>query len=119
MRPDNDTDAPNQLTCFGGGREAHEHPLACLQRELLEELGFAIGEVRHVLTLHTPNGPAWFYEVRGPEQGTVIAREAGHDARWIARAELFGEPLANWHRTALEGWSNGKTEAWVGLTDRH
>lgn len=112
-RPDDDADAPGRLTCFGGGRDGDEEPLACLRRELLEELGFALGQARHVLTLHTPKGPAWFYEAGGPEQGTVVTREAGHGVCWVGRGELFAQHLADWHRAALVGWSAEKAEAWV------
>ncbi len=116
VRPDNDANAPGRLTCFGGGREGDEEPLACLRRELMEELGFALGEAKHVLTLHTPNGPAWFYEAAGPEHGAVVAREAGHSVRWVGRGELFAERLADWHRAALVGWCAGLAEAWVEAT---
>ena len=114
VRPESDADAPGRLTCFGGGREGDEEPLACLRRELLEEIGFVLGEARHVLTLQTPKGPAWFYRADGPEQGTVVACESGHGVRWVQRSELFEQRLADWHRAALVGWCAGQAEAWVG-----
>jgi len=112
-RPSDDADAPGRLTCFGGGREAGEDPLLCLRRELAEEIGFAVGIASHVLTLHTPAGPAWFYVAEGPPPGTVRAHEPGHEAVWLERAALLTAPLADWHDAALRAWHSGEPEAWV------
>lgn len=112
-RPVDDADAPGRLTCFGGGREPEENPVTCLRRELLEEIGFAVGIASHVLTLHTPAGPAWFYLADGPEPDAVTAREPGHEAVWLDRAALLKAPLANWHDAALRAWHSGEPEAWV------
>ncbi|MCA3004732.1 MAG: NUDIX domain-containing protein [Phycisphaerales bacterium] len=109
-RPESDPDAPGRLTFFGGGREEGEEPLACLAREVWEELGFAVDTARaqRVFTLATPSGPAWFYLVPGPEPGTVQANEPGYAAVWMAEAELAAATLADWHRAAWEGFAAGR-----------
>ncbi len=112
-RPLHETDAPGKLTFFGGGRLDGEDPLACLRRELLEELGFTPGPLERVFTLRTPRGQAWFYTARGPEEGAATAREPGYRAVWISPDELLASPLAPWHRVVLEALRRGETEAQV------
>lgn len=117
QRPEHDADAPGLLTCFGGRREAYEEPLAALRRELLEELGFKLGDARHVLTLHTPVGEAWFYLGEGPEEGTAAAREPGFVARWLAPDAVAPAAISSWHRVALAAWRVGHGVARVTERD--
>lgn len=112
-RPLSDRHAPGQLTCFGGTMEQHEEPLACLQRELMEELGWVPASVRYVLTLHTQRGDAWFYAAQGPEEGTVQALEPGVAVMYVLPEELKRQRLSSWHEAALDAWQRGDDEAWV------
>jgi 8-oxo-dGTP pyrophosphatase MutT (NUDIX family) len=112
-RPMSDRHAPGQLTCFGGTMEPHEEPLACLHRELREELGWSPAEVRYALTLHTPRGDAWFFIAQGPEEGTARALEAGVEIVYVQVQELASLKLSSWHEAALGAWQRSEAEAWV------
>lgn len=110
-RPPTDPDAPGLLTCFGGTREHGESPLACLQRELLEEIGHQLAdEPRHAVTLHTGKGIAWFFAAAAPAEGTVTALEAGHTAVWHDPA-LGLAGIALWNRLAIEAFLANRSEA--------
>jgi len=117
QRPTTDADAPGRITCFGGSREAGESPVACLQRELMEELGFSARAeaipASPEFILSTPRGPAWFFLVDGPEPGSVATQEAGYEVIWLARAELYKAPLADWHRVMFNAWLDGNSHAAV------
>ncbi|MBS0189342.1 MAG: NUDIX domain-containing protein [Planctomycetes bacterium] len=113
-RPTTETDAPGLLTSFGGTRHTDEDPELCLRRELIEELGFAAGEVQRVLVLHTPKGEAWFYRVLGPEEGAARALEAGYEAVWMEAQAMFASPdFSDWHRIAYEAFVAGHAIARV------
>lgn len=118
QRPLTESDAPGKLTCFGGGREPHEEPEACLRREVREELGCEIGPCTHVLTLNTPLGHAWFYEAVGPAEGEAAATEPGYTALWIDETTLrdpvfFQTRVADWHCAAFTALWRGERFASV------
>jgi 8-oxo-dGTP pyrophosphatase MutT (NUDIX family) len=102
LRPANARFAPGQLTCFGGRREDGEDPLACIRRELHEELGWCPQELfrRVDLVGHGGRMIAWFYQACLPA-GTKLLPETDHAfvlAPWPALPAL---PLSNWHRESL------------------
>lgn len=100
-RPGSRRHAAGKLTCFGGSREPGECPEACARRELMEEIGFAVGTLERCVVLSTPRGEAWFYRAIGPEPGTVYAKEADTEVEWIAPEDIFAADLSAWHAAAL------------------
>ncbi len=113
-RPLTEADAPGKLTCFGGTRHDDEDAEECIRRELREELGFEVGALARVLTLHTPKGEAWFYTARGPEVGSARALEHGYEAVWLEVEDMLASPeLSDWHRVAFEAIARGEAVAWI------
>lgn len=110
-RPGSKRHAAGQLTCFGGSREPGEDPQSCARRELMEEIGFAVGTLERCVVLSTPRGEAWFYRALGPEPGTVYAREADTDVEWIEPGQIMSADLSSWHAAAIEAERAGRQAA--------
>lgn len=113
QRPLHETAAPGKLVCFGGGREQHEHPDACIRRELVEELGFHAAQVERCVVLRSNRRViAWFYRGAAPSPESIVT-EAGVTAVWHAWEELASLPLGGWHVAALRAEREGAAEAIV------
>lgn len=112
-RPLHETAAPGKLVCFGGGREVGEHPDACIQRELVEELGYHQARVERCLVLRSNRRViAWFYRGAAPTPDTIMT-EPGVVAVWHGWDELAALPLGGWHIAALVAEREGRSEAAV------
>jgi 8-oxo-dGTP pyrophosphatase MutT (NUDIX family) len=122
-RPLHEIDAPGLLTCFGGTREPHELPEACLRREMLEELGFTLGDISLSVVLITPRltskgtvrvaRQAWFYRALGPSPGEARALEEGYEAVWLDPRDVEHAPIADWNRLAIMADMRGERMARV------
>lgn len=111
-RPPDARRAAGNITCFGGAREEEEAPEACIRRELLEELGWRVGDVERVLILHRAGGVlAWFYRAAAPDRAVPLVTEEGYEALWVRRDELHATPLSPWHRAALNAYFAGHPTA--------
>ncbi len=109
LRPSQARHAPSQLTCFGGAREPEESSETCLERELLEELGWRPGQLRHACDLQQgPRHIARFFHCTLPD-GTTLRTEPGHVALWVPTAALPALPLSPWHRLVLEAVDRGRS----------
>ena len=108
LRPAHLRHAANQLTCFGGKREAGEDSPTCLRRELREETGWAPDLVpadgidlrsggRWIARFHLLNLPA----------GVVLVPEPGFVVILAPLPALPGLPLSPWHRAVIAGWQAG------------
>ena len=100
--------AAGQLTCFGGKREAGEEPLACIERELKEELGSGWAEntvsattvgnkrksadqgsagasrLRRAVDLYVDGQLiAYFFEASAPARDTALCFEVGRTGVWM------------------------------------
>eukprot|EP00310_Coccolithus_braarudii_P022026 CAMPEP_0183352518 /NCGR_PEP_ID=MMETSP0164_2-20130417/29489_1 /TAXON_ID=221442 /ORGANISM="Coccolithus pelagicus ssp braarudi, Strain PLY182g" /LENGTH=166 /DNA_ID=CAMNT_0025524967 /DNA_START=122 /DNA_END=622 /DNA_ORIENTATION=+ len=107
--------AAGKLTCFGGKREADEPPLACVLRELAEELGGWQPErmpTRSIDLYVHDELIAWFYDAQGPGRDVPIDYEPGREGIWIAEADLLRDPrLSEWHEVVLQARRNGELRA--------
>ena len=111
LRPASVRHAPNQLTCFGGKREPGEDALACLHRELQEELNWTPDAATPCCDLR--RGARWiarFYRATLP-RGTPLAPEPGHVAIVAPWSALPALPISPWHRSVLAAVQNGQAQA--------
>lgn len=109
LRPMDARHAPGQLTCFGGAREPQESAESCLERELIEELGWRPASLRPACDLRqAARHVARFFHCPMPS-GTVLRTEPGHVAVWVPVAALPAVPLSPWHRMVLEAIDRGRT----------
>jgi 8-oxo-dGTP pyrophosphatase MutT (NUDIX family) len=109
LRPATARHAANQLTCFGGAREAGEGAVPCLLRELREELTW---DAPHpcVLSVDLFSGPRWiaaFYPLHVPATQTLTTEQGFHLLR-VPLMALPGLPLSPWHALVIAGWQQGK-----------
>ena len=118
QRPPSARVAPDQLTCFGGKRdqERGEAPLACLARELREELGWspASPPTRAVDLYVDGELIAWFYLAEAPRRDAVLTFEAerGYSGVWWETSDAAMEArLSPWHACVLEAFRSGESRA--------
>ncbi len=100
--------APDQLTCFGGKREAEESAVDCLRRELREETGWAPVQIPPD-GVDLIDGPQWiarFFPLRLPA-GVSVRTEPGFVVIRADPRTLPGLPVSSWHRLALAAWQGG------------
>ncbi|MFW5752928.1 MAG: NUDIX domain-containing protein [Planctomycetota bacterium] len=101
--------APGRLTCFGGGREAHESSLGCLRRELDEELGWQPARLSAAVDLFVAGRwIARFFSARFDAELGALAVEPGRQAVLVAPTSLASAPLSSWHRAVLAAWLCGR-----------
>ena len=111
-RPPDARRAGRRITCFGGGREEGEDPEACIRRELIEELGWTVGDVQRVVVLRRGGEAlAWFYRAAAPARDVPLATEVGYEAVWLRREELDSAGLSPWHLAALSAYFSGSPVA--------
>lgn len=121
-RPASAKHAAGLLTCFGGGREPGEEPLACVRRELREELGLspaqieALGLELAVVIRSERRLIAWFFAGRIADPVPALQPEPGFEALWRTWDELHAERVSPWHTGAITAHREGRREAVVGET---
>jgi 8-oxo-dGTP pyrophosphatase MutT (NUDIX family) len=98
--------AANQLTCFGGRREAHEDDHACIQRELDEELGWSAPVAPCCDLWQATRWIARFFRCHW--KGATLRVEAGSVAIWAPWSTLPGLPLSPWHAAVLNAVAAGR-----------
>lgn len=108
LRPATSAHAADQLTCFGGKREAEENAESCLLRELREELDWVPRATEPVCDLW--RGDRWiarFFRCRW--SATSLRTEPDHVALWIPWPSLPGLPVSPWHSRVLAAIRLGQT----------
>lgn len=116
-RPASKLSAPGLLVCFGGRREPHESPEACLLRELQEELGWTPPRPLRLCTRLL--GPAdrqiaWFF--RGEAPANPNPQEPGVQAVWLEPGDidhLAELSVSPWHILALSAEHAGRPIAYT------
>lgn len=109
LRPLDARHAPGQLTCFGGRRRAREAPLACLMRELDEELGWHPDDPRPCCDLRTGDHLiARFWRAPLEVDRDALRLEVGHAAILAPWASVPGLPVSPWHRAVLRAVRSGR-----------
>ena len=128
--------AAGKLTCFGGKRESAEPPLACIQRELREELGYdpmgaaaaasaslddggidadddgATYGFRRAVDLYVDGKLiAWFFEAAAPGRNAPLVYEKGRSGVWLRRGGIGDDVDAVWR--LVSPWHQVVLEAWV------
>lgn len=101
--------AAGKLTCFGGARESGEEPLACLNRELREELGWEPGRLEFRVALWVAGELiAWFYRAELDVPVDTLRPSAGHTPLLVAAADLDDSQISPWHRAVIEAYKTGR-----------
>jgi 8-oxo-dGTP pyrophosphatase MutT (NUDIX family) len=109
LRPPGARHAPDQLCCFGGRCEPCEDAVACLARELREELGITpASAVACCELLLGERLVARFYRVAPALERAALTVEAGSLALFAPWASLPGLPLSRWHRLVLDAVARGE-----------
>jgi len=109
LRPATARLAPDQLTCFGGRREADEDDRTCLARELAEELGWTPAAAHPCCELWRGSCfVARFFRARWDRR--PLRTEPGHTALWAPWPALPGLPLSPWHAAVLAAVAAGRAE---------
>ena len=116
QRPDTAKVAAGKLTCFGGKREDDETPLACIQREVKEELGFTLrdDDIARAVDLFVDGKLiAWFYQHPAPARDAELVFEEGREGVWLSEAEVEADPssISPWHSEVLRAYRKGVTRA--------
>eukprot|EP00928_Gymnodinium_smaydae_P080223 TRINITY_DN63972_c0_g1_i1.p1 TRINITY_DN63972_c0_g1~~TRINITY_DN63972_c0_g1_i1.p1 ORF type:complete len:379 (+),score=72.49 TRINITY_DN63972_c0_g1_i1:45-1139(+) len=134
-RDDTAAVATGKLTCFGGKREKGEAALACIQRELLEELGYNpmlsnsnVGDpgsdsrvqiapsggwegLRRAVDLYVDGKLiAWFFEAAAPARDAKLVYEKGRSGVWLRNGTIGRDEDATWQR--VSPWHRVVLEAW-------
>jgi len=100
LRPPTAKHAPDQLTCFGGRREAGEDDRQCVSRELTEELTWTPPTLSPACELwQGPRFIARFFYAAW--HGQPLRTEVGHVALWVPNAAVPGLPMSGWHEKVL------------------
>ncbi len=97
--------AAGTLTCFGGAREDGEEPLACMHRELTEELTWVPSHLYRVCDLYVDGViTAWFFTSTELVPALCVARESGRSLQRIAQEKLENAVISPWHKTVLRAF---------------
>ncbi len=106
LRPADARHASGLLTCFGGRREPDEDDLACLRRELSEELGWCAAAFAPACELwQGPRFIARFHETVATRP--LRATEPGQVAIAVPLASRHGLPVSPWHGSVITAWRRG------------
>ena len=99
--------APDRLGCFVGKREGDEDALACLRRELAEEMGWVPAETHPVVQLR--RGERWIatFFVADYPAGIRAVLEPGTHLIRVPLASLPGLPVTSWHAAVIAAWRAG------------
>lgn len=116
QRPSDAKVAAGKLTCFGGKREADETPLACIRREVKEELGLELRDevLSRACDLFVDDKLiAWFYEHPAPARDAPLVFEEGREGVWLSEVEAAADPpsISPWHAQVLRAYRKGVTRA--------
>jgi len=106
LRPAGARHAGGMLTCFGGRRETDEDEIACLRRELDEELGWRPAVLAPACELwQAQRFIARFHATAAAHPLRAI--EPGHVAIAVPAPALAALPVSPWHASVISAWRRG------------
>ncbi len=97
--------AAGMLTCFGGRRNADEEVIACLQRELHEELNWQAPDLELACALWVAERyVADFFHCRLNVPVSQLTFEAHRSGRIVHKSALADAEISPWHRAVFDAF---------------